>query len=838
MPNFHTHWLVAARAIDHAPADVSAGWDSYRRKSVLFGEEVLAAFQTVDDKSKLKAFRKTAEERFKVWKQAIGAERNNNPPSWTDRTFRGVEDVPTFAACRDDVTCFSAYMLGACGPDFWALPSEPPVQIPDVALEQFNLGHYNRSHRQFQASASAIGNGASLQARVQRAYFSGMATHLAADLIIHELVNVSAGAYNLLHQLWFHEEKTGALGKLKKWTMHNKVEHFWDTYVRYAKFGDMPDPFLAPGTPQNRGASQEGGFLTLDTLLELKPALAEHLQDDDFRRMIERPLTFPWMFCDRMLAAGGIRPFIYDVVINRAHPVTEVHPVLAAERQSGQMSALGGRNEGRKLEFFSSKLADGDKTWSWNYLLYWVCPGLGHLRSFGQDVFYDLGAIEPFVQSATTLAGVFLGDLTTAYAKGPPGAALDDVVLPNLGQFWNLDTGLGLQVKNVTRRTEKEIVTVLDFVHATSVPGVTLEYARGARDTGYLGLHKQNAIFGAAVQRAFEVRPDKSFKRWGDVEEPDQKAYLRRIFVGDEMSSRPTLRPEDASGAGSGGKRMAVDDALFDGRPAAASRPAPAPTQKLSKQPKIELAPLPHRLTLGLRLPIARLGSPPEDLGAFLYADGRDAEMEAENAGAPSYMGKEMTEIWMNGEGKTPRRAVPIEFQKGIPDGRRIEEGVVHVFTSRLLVNLDPHPPPQRKVKKGEWNNVIPYDAHQNRHHYGRNYAVTTGRKWVLHATDPVGTVFDPRPHDDHHPFQIYSDAFPTEQVFLSLHVLVKALDGKVYDAITRKEVARKALADIRRIDAAGFVKLVLYYVLRPDGAFQLDTCHIDGVPVRVKTDG
>jgi hypothetical protein len=75
-----------------------------------------------------------------------------------------------------------------------------------------------------------------------------MATHVAADLVVHQLVNVMAGAYNLLEEdiaylfgnTWVNEHGGGY--DIRLWNTHNKVEHFWDSYVRYHYLGDL-DPF-------------------------------------------------------------------------------------------------------------------------------------------------------------------------------------------------------------------------------------------------------------------------------------------------------------------------------------------------------------------------------------------------------------------------------------------------------------------------------------------------------------------------------------------------------------------------------------------------------------------
>ena len=183
MPCFHTHWLVALRAIDSAPDYVQAGGKRYVEACVDYGHAL---------------------------RGAIDARASN--PKQTRKQFRDAlrtaagrlaGKIREEKATHDAITCFSAYMLGACGPDFWTVPSHSFFDlIPDTAPEHFDLGHYNRTHRQFELSVADVGgaNKADLQSLVQRAYFLGMATHVAADLVVHQLVNISAGAYNLLEK--------------------------------------------------------------------------------------------------------------------------------------------------------------------------------------------------------------------------------------------------------------------------------------------------------------------------------------------------------------------------------------------------------------------------------------------------------------------------------------------------------------------------------------------------------------------------------------------------------------------------------------------------------------
>jgi hypothetical protein len=217
MPAFHTHWLVALKAISNAPEYIKTGSDAYQKKTLAYRAACIAALRNVKFTEKL---------------------------SWAHQDWENA-----LKDNLDNITCFSAYMLGACGPDFWTVTSEPKswLGVPSRAKLHFDLGHYNRTHRQFELSIAEVGgkDKDDLQTRVQRSYFLGMATHIAADLVVHQLVNVMAGAYNLLEEdiaylfgnTWVNEHGGGY--DIRLWNTHNKVEHFWDSYVRYHYLGDL-----------------------------------------------------------------------------------------------------------------------------------------------------------------------------------------------------------------------------------------------------------------------------------------------------------------------------------------------------------------------------------------------------------------------------------------------------------------------------------------------------------------------------------------------------------------------------------------------------------------------
>jgi len=138
-------------------------------------------------------------------------------------------------ATYDVITCFSAYMLGACGPTSGCCRrrrrlARSQTWPTSTLTSGTTIGRIGNSSCPFAASVARQDRFGLAGAT---AYFCGMATHVAADVVVHQLVNVSAGAYNLLEKLkkvfpdkTWQNEKWSGLGK-NIWNTHNKVEHYW-----------------------------------------------------------------------------------------------------------------------------------------------------------------------------------------------------------------------------------------------------------------------------------------------------------------------------------------------------------------------------------------------------------------------------------------------------------------------------------------------------------------------------------------------------------------------------------------------------------------------------------
>jgi hypothetical protein len=535
MPAFHTHWVVALQAISQAPGYIRAGFTAYKGIVADFRNDCCRAIAALATQSNgaqpdLEAAFKSAQS---AWERAIA--------------HKDVE-------LRGSITCFSAYMLGACGPDFWTLPSEPKRLwlVPRMASIHFDLGHYNRTHRQFELSIAEVGGPSKvdLQAMAQRSYFLGMATHIAADLIVHQLVNVTAGAYNLLEHKddvpWFGKtwvNEHGGAYDMRLWNTHNKVEHFWDSFVRYRYLGDL-HPFWPP-TPQSQAASgsteaQHGTFpLNFPTIegLEREAArwgvlqrCAKFLQKEETRFSVEKPLTFPWLFCDRVLA-GQLQPFIYRIVVDKTNGSYRANELAGKFREKATDEANDDQmkadspvpSERQNLAFFSSQRNTDDGSTSFNFLNFKVCPNVERTRRFAANTFYDFAALLPFLNTAAVAATTLVGELSSAYAERQVGS------LKKLRGFWNLDTGLGLRVFQRVADTDRESITDLEFVHVFGeLGGGTTGYMRGLP---YLsGRASGDYSFGKA--QAFETYPAAApFEGIDSVYEERDGAYLERIAV-------------------------------------------------------------------------------------------------------------------------------------------------------------------------------------------------------------------------------------------------------------------------------------------------------------------
>ena len=228
-----------------------------------------------------------------------------------------------------------------------------------------------------------------------------------------------------------------------------------------------------------------------------------------------------------------------------------------------------------------------------------------------------------------------------------------------------------------------------------------------------------------------------------------------------------------------------------------------------------------HRLNLRLRAPIADLlyrrendeGQYAEKLALFFESD-KDDELKAPSS-------KE-TKKWLAKESKSlDYREVPTATHKGL-----------QVFATRLLVNTEDETAgkaksEKREISQGSWNNVIPYSEHEG--HYGRNFAIGTGRQYVLHPERAEVGYLNPS-----RDMSYYKNLSPTEHVFFTLFSLVRKGEG-YWDIFSKEDIPGSKLAELKQISGLGTVKIVLIYERTKENSLNLCEAYIDGLKVHVE---
>jgi hypothetical protein len=841
MPNFNTHWLVAMNCTINGglPTFIGDGFIKYKDITREFKNKLDAEIKNISKKDTLDAFFKTGlDDLLKTY--------NDNLTGIPTEATKS-ESPEKLKKTYNEITCFSAYMLGACGPDFWTVTSPPKNPklnpVPDTASQHFDLGHYNRTHQQFQVAIERWNkmekdSSKKFQIQVEQAYFYGMATHIAADCVIHQLVNVSAGAYNLLEEKWYCEQTKNP----KLWNTHNKVEHYWDSYVRYRYLGDLKNIF-----PGQAGVANNGmitlGFPTIETIIseqlpeksDIRDEFIKKLKDEKNKSKIELPFILPRIFCDRMNALhSDLEPFIHKIVVDKdtgAYPgkIKEdktlegiVFRKAIEEAKSFQMEA-GPDNknysEGKKLDYF--KTVSNTKTTSitgsfeatcFNYLNYYVCPNLERLRLFGYDKFYHTNALEPFIDSARKAAVEFIGFLSDGIGDKKAGIKPKPIGL--LGKFWNLDTGLGLEVKSISSHTPHEVITELNFVHInnnTVTKSVTYEknenYLSSIKatkkpypeTTGITAFNTESALSKAYIEHITSLK------------DTDDNTYTDRLLLNPRVST-----PYPACNI----------DGFFMDHKETSTQPMLVESARLKPVNDFQVHDIKHRLNFMMTVPVADFShrGKYDELGFELRSDGQKTLKEMKPATDTE------TKKWL----KTSKAIERLKASAGVKSNpgsfERTDVGIC-IFNSRLLLNLEQSKELKQKSAKTKSSNVIEFD--KNEALYSRNYSIGTGRKNVLHPTSfdafgHFGTAFDATTD-----LAKYVAISPTEQVFFSIYLITKTHNAW-YDMLSKENVTKDQLEKLIRIDSLGFVKIVIFYELTKNGAAKLSECYVDGLRVDV----
>ena len=809
MPNFNTHRAVAIRLADQAPGFITNGWNFYRSRTRAYAKQLERAILAVKTKADFKRF----------------------ADQTLDNIIRDYHvSMRKVSSEFDDITCFSAYMTGACGPDFWTLPTTSRGGVvPDFAGIHFDMGHYNRTHCQFQAALkrwSKANQWGELQNQVEQSYFFGMLTHIGADLILHELVNSYAGAYNLLDKVF--ENEHGYL-PANIWNTHNKVEHYWDSYIRYRYYSGI-GPIFGKRDEKDAILAAQGFPLVEDLIIkvtqneacEVKAAFSAWLAKDKIKFKIERCQMFPNVFCDRILkkqvAADvkaeerknkWVKPFVYDVVVDKevgAYPEDLLFKGAIDEADTRQMTKYAmykAHDECGKLRFFSTELNESADNCGNNYLTYYTCPNLVNVRLYANDAFVHLEALIEFINRAEEVGKRFFRDFKAAIAISKAGNKGEEQ-LGIITKCWNLDTGLGLEIESIESEADQEVITRIHFKHITDELNTTINYSR---DETYIKGKASLNYSNPDEKPVFDTYEQKPVGVVTDIEESDAKKYIRSLKIKGPIQKATKVGIEN----------------FFEDAVVKRKTPKLVKTEKAGvAQNQAQVLDIKNRLSLMFSTSVIKFGEQVDDVCFYMMGDKRKKISEAipyEDHQASNWLkGKKMSGLdWLYGN--DPVYLDYMLASSGKAGERQHCDGNRYHFDSYVLLNLERDKEQKRELVKGKWNNVVEYSAHKD--HYSRNYAVCTGRKHVL---KPSGSGnFDPLTK-----YQFYENVSPTEQIFISLYTLVRDKDG-VYDAVSKEPVSREALKELKKISCLGFMKIILFYLIDDNGAVQVDECLIDG---------
>ena len=139
-----------------------------------------------------------------------------------------------------DVNCVSAGFahIGAVGPDLFYLG------VGTTSMDYMaNLMHYNKTGPYVIFGINSIkeifndNNNTDKELNIL-AYYMGHASHIAADVIVHPLVNSLVGAYPDLSRRFFHARSKN-ISIIPLWRTHNIIEHYQDAYVLHYKYPEF-----------------------------------------------------------------------------------------------------------------------------------------------------------------------------------------------------------------------------------------------------------------------------------------------------------------------------------------------------------------------------------------------------------------------------------------------------------------------------------------------------------------------------------------------------------------------------------------------------------------------
>ncbi|MBN1578807.1 MAG: zinc dependent phospholipase C family protein [Chitinispirillaceae bacterium] len=356
---------------------------------------------------------------------------------------------------RDDIAIFSAFCMGAFGPDLWVVPHESIWTMRrnggPTGTTHFDLGHYNLSHRfpaavlrRIRAQAKSL---PVLQRKYQTAYILGYLSHIALDIIGHIKVNVFAGAYFQLEKLW--ETEQASLGMLgleaipEPFNDHNKIEQYFDALIRFVCFEGYHDALEKKYSSIRSGVLKQGkpwDFPNYTDYWRSKLSFGlfgwtDGIFDRDAR----------YLDCSTSLAGPFARHYTDGPADKRVTPFIhrdfcQAYDVADSKVQNHILSLSRIHNELPKVRYV--RMDNHDSVTSQYYYTQTVAPNLEKINAWGTG-FYNPQAFADFVMAGKLVAVEFIDGALKYLSAG------DEKVFDTL-RTWNLDIGMAIRFKDTS----------------------------------------------------------------------------------------------------------------------------------------------------------------------------------------------------------------------------------------------------------------------------------------------------------------------------------------------------------------------------------------------------
>ena len=155
-------------------------------------------------------------------------------------TWRDLYNYSTYI--KNNCLLASYGYLGATGPDLFYIPDDAFDAMGTIDGTVFaDLMHYNKTGGLVIFALKKIKDkirrsrspGIRGKLEKQLGYWMGHVAHIATDVVVHPFVNTMAAAYHKNTKSFEHSEGSNWINI---WKMHNKIEHYQDSWVRHALF--------------------------------------------------------------------------------------------------------------------------------------------------------------------------------------------------------------------------------------------------------------------------------------------------------------------------------------------------------------------------------------------------------------------------------------------------------------------------------------------------------------------------------------------------------------------------------------------------------------------------